>query len=197
VSDFFWNGNNIHILNECTFRMSCEKGHLNVAQWLIDLGKKATSPIDIHAGYEYSFKKCCANGHLDVAKWLIDPSKENSLINIHIDREYAFRHSCKNGHLHVAQWLTGLGSLINIRARNEYALKHSCENSHLNVVEWLINLYDMNVEQPIKDTCMVLTKKFNKETLDTYDEYFSRIKNVFLSGTVQKMTINIEIVKKN
>ena len=50
--------------------MSCANGHLHVAQWLIDLGRKCNSSIDIYARNEFAFRESCTNGHLHVAQWL-------------------------------------------------------------------------------------------------------------------------------
>jgi len=56
------------------FRLACGYGHLNVAQWLIDLSKDTETyggPIDIHAFSDFAFRVACYHGHFDIARWLI------------------------------------------------------------------------------------------------------------------------------
>ena len=61
----------IHADVEAAFRWCCNNGHLDVAKWLVELGKSTGNQIDIHVCNEYVFSWCCYYGHLEVAKWLI------------------------------------------------------------------------------------------------------------------------------
>ena len=73
---------NIHANNELAFKLSCFYGHLNVAQWLIDLSKQSEfSLIDIHTFNEEAFRSSCYNGHLNVAHWLVSLSNKYRILN--------------------------------------------------------------------------------------------------------------------
>ena len=84
----------IHADDEYAFRCSCQNGHLEVANWLIELSRSdGFTLIDIHADVESAFRWSCRSGHLDVAKWLIELSRSDgfTLIDIHASDEYAFK----------------------------------------------------------------------------------------------------------
>jgi len=170
---------NIHAYNECAFRWSCEKGHLEIAKWLhllgnkkgfsnkdhwkktlakwlYPLGNEINPPINIH--HEDAFICACKNGHLEIAKWLyILGNETGSPINIHADKEDAFKYACHNGHLEIAKWLYLLGnergSPIDIHADNELAFRLSCYNGYLEVAKWLCTLcsqYNIKIDSTNK-----------------------------------------------
>jgi len=133
--------------NEYKFINACQKGHLEVAQWLYSLGG-----VNIHIDDEYAFSWTCRMGHLEMAQWLYTLGG----VNIHIYNECPFRWACEKGHLEVAQWLYSLGGL-NIHIDNEYAFRWACGNGHLETAQWLWSLGGFHKEgietrhQPIKD----------------------------------------------
>jgi len=116
--------------NQDKFNWACEKGHLEVAQWLYSLGD-----VNIHIFNEYPFRWACQKGHLEVAQWLYSLGD----VNIHINDEEAFICTCRNGHLEVAQWLYSLGN-VNIHIYNGMALKLASKEFHLEVAQWLWSL---------------------------------------------------------
>ena len=66
---------NIHACSDFAFRLACGYGHLNIAQWLIDLSKDTETyggPIDIHAFSDFAFRVACYHGHFDIARWLAE-----------------------------------------------------------------------------------------------------------------------------
>ena len=68
-----------------------QSGHINIAQWLYELGIKNNQPINIHANNEFLFRWSCENGHINITQWLYELSlKNNQPINIHVDNEDAF-----------------------------------------------------------------------------------------------------------
>ena len=55
----------IHADNDYAFRMCCQYGHLNLAQWLVQLGESSGyTKFDIHADNDYAFRLSCRNGHI-------------------------------------------------------------------------------------------------------------------------------------
>jgi len=100
------------------FRLSCYKGHVEMAQWFFHLNDSLDFCDDIRTDLDVSFTLACIKGHLDVARWLIslgDVSKDTGTyggpIDIHAKEDEAFRWACENGHLHVAQLLIPFGGM--------------------------------------------------------------------------------------
>ena len=116
--------------NESAFVCACDYGHLEVAQWLLEM----KPDIDISAGGDDAFCFACFNGHLKVAQWLI---QIKPTINVFVFNNCAFGWACKNGHLEVAQWLYHLKPELNISDNNEYAFRYACKYGHLEVAQWL------------------------------------------------------------
>ena len=90
------------IRKNCILRISCEKGYLSIAKWLVN--KFWLTVSDARAENNYVLRKSCFNGHLTVAQWLVNTfglTVEDAIE----DDNYALRESCDNGHLDVAQWL--------------------------------------------------------------------------------------------
>ena len=103
----------IHAENNYAFRQSCLKGHLKLAQWLIQLGESDDyTKIDIHAENNYAFRQSCLKGHLKLAQWLVELGESNGYtkIDIHAENNYAFRQSCLIRHYELAQWLVQLSN---------------------------------------------------------------------------------------
>jgi hypothetical protein len=57
---------NISVHNEYAFRNACAKGHLHVAQWLLQV----KPDINISANNKEAFHYAKKNGYLDVYEWL-------------------------------------------------------------------------------------------------------------------------------
>ena len=85
------------------FRWTCFEGHLELAQWLLQVCP--TINISNSEINDYTFLSACAIGYLEMAKWLLQLCPT---IDISADYECPFRLACRNGHLEVAQWLQSL-----------------------------------------------------------------------------------------
>ena len=91
--------------NNCALRRACERGHLEVAQWLH--ATFALTASDARCANNAAFRKASASGHLAVAQWLhttfeltgADERRFGETTN------HAFRLSCEHGHAAVARWL--------------------------------------------------------------------------------------------
>ena len=87
---------------DIAFYSACCKGHLQVAQWLLEVHPS----INI---FESAFRTACGIGHLELAQWLLQVCPT---INISADNDKAFREACNfgylTGRLEVAQWLHSL-----------------------------------------------------------------------------------------
>ena len=62
---FEWSHDDIRVYN-WAFKCACERGHLDVAQWLYTVFQLTVND----ARDSYVFRNTCHNGHLHVAKWL-------------------------------------------------------------------------------------------------------------------------------
>ena len=119
--------------NESAFVCACDYGHLEVAQWLLEM----KPDIDISAGGDDAFCFACYNGHLKVAQWLL---YLKPTIDVFVYNNCAFGWACKNGHLAVAQWLVNLKPELNISDNSEYAFRYACKYGRLEVAQWLYHL---------------------------------------------------------
>ena len=63
----------IHAYDEGAFRISCVKGYLDVAKWLVDLGLGSKyGKINIHSDNDYIFRNISKENNLHKIKWIID-----------------------------------------------------------------------------------------------------------------------------
>ena len=83
---------------EQAFSYACEFGHLEIAQWLLQI----KPDIDISAENEYAFRYASKNGHLEIAQWLFQIKPD---IDISADNEFAFRYTGRHAYSELANWL--------------------------------------------------------------------------------------------
>jgi carbohydrate-binding DOMON domain-containing protein len=62
----------IHACNDDAFQIAYQRGHINIAKWLVQ-----DHQADVHEFYEYAFLSACGNGHIEIAKWFIKKYKNN------------------------------------------------------------------------------------------------------------------------
>lgn len=112
---------NIHAHLEEAFQSVCEKGYIDVAKWLIELGDDSKyGKIDIHAYCEEAFQRACRKGHINIAKWLMDMGP----INIRATTDVAFRNACQNGHHELSSWLVTLCSSYHFTVTDENKIEY-------------------------------------------------------------------------
>lgn len=131
---------NISANNDYAFRIACENGHLEVAQWLYEIKKE----INI----EIAFIFACENGHLDIAQWLLEikPSIKNL-----DDYVTAFENACENAKLDVAKWLFEVNPCDDMHKVNNFIRNESLNNvTYLNKKMKKLNYETEHVKNQIK-----------------------------------------------
>jgi len=82
--------------------LSCESGHLYIAQWLVK--EFSLTKDDVITHERNAFLLACQNGHLEIVQWLV---KEFSLTKddvITLERN-ALLPACQYGHFKIVKWL--------------------------------------------------------------------------------------------
>lgn len=142
---------NFSTIYQRAIEISCEFGHLELLQWLLD--KKPTDALTYSS--EWAFTFACEFGHLHIAKWMYlhIPS-----LHIHINDELPFRMASETGQLHILKWLYECDTHINISAEKEDAFVSACENGHLETAQWLLYIkptinISISNEEPFYKAC--------------------------------------------
>ncbi len=125
------------------FERACFEGHLEFAQWILDLSTNKSATI----GSE-PFVRACRNRQLHVAEWLVSlkpflfevrqlPS--GRLKPIIKDDHLEFRHACFVGDLEAAQWLLAQKHRIPISKREfDEIFAIACINGHVEIARLLL-----------------------------------------------------------
>jgi len=133
---------------ECTpVLLACQGGHLEVAQWLVELGGTG----DIRTADicdQTPFLLACVGGHLEVAQWLFGTGAAGD-INEQTTDEYGqsmtlMYSACRGGHLDLVKWLYSLGAT---KGGDETLLHAACSAGHLDVAKWL---FEVGVAEDIR-----------------------------------------------
>lgn len=120
------------------FRCACERGHLDVAQWLYSVKPE----LDISSAKNYAFRSAFIHGHLEVAQWLYSVKPDMDMVAF----RDAFRHACDRGYLSMAQWLLLIKPELEVSFNKEETFWVACSNNHLSMVQWLLSIKpDMDV----------------------------------------------------
>jgi hypothetical protein len=125
------------------FERVCFEGHLEFAQWILDLSTNKSATI----GSE-PFVRACRNRQLHVAEWLVSlkpflfevrqlPS--GKLKPIIKDHHLAFRCACIVGDFEAAQWLLAQKPRMPIsKMEFDEIFAIACINGHLEIAQWLL-----------------------------------------------------------
>lgn len=111
-------------VSEYIFNCVCEKGYLEIAQWLYSI--HPITPIDI------PFILALSNGHLPVAKWLFSftPMTPYMICN-------AFNFACMNEQLEIAKWLHSVNERIIVIMNIQKLFDMACIYDNLELAQWL------------------------------------------------------------
>jgi ankyrin repeat protein len=119
------------------FDVICERGHLQVAKWIITNNPDFVSNI-IH---EDLMIGVCLAGKLSMAKWILTLSPHILVDEDEGDGYYLFRKVCKMGHLNVVKWLAKINPEI---VENKQSLVSpfwtSCARGKLNIAKWIYSV---------------------------------------------------------
>jgi ankyrin repeat protein len=183
--------------NESAFVCACDYGHLELAQWLLEM----KPDIDISAGGDDAFCFACYNGHLKVAQWLLHLKPT---IDVFVYNNCAFGWACKNGHLAVAQWLVNLKPELNISDNNEYAFRYACKNGHLEVAQWLQSIIPNKYIITIQDGEIIDWKikyqinyddnNSDSKNINILEKEKDKLKDKLVCGICYENDVNIESV---
>ena len=119
------------------FRVACEAGRLDVAQWLWDLDP--TNRPDHRAIYDEPFRAACMNGHFGVAQWLWDLCPSNRPQQM-LGRCGLFTLMCVHNNLQMAMWLWDIMGEDRKHIDLEMTLYLTQLNGRIRVIKWLSGL---------------------------------------------------------
>ena len=68
---FEYNIDILHMNDEFPFRQACFKRKIEIIEYLVELGKRNKSKINIYACNGIAMSRACCGGHLDVVKYLL------------------------------------------------------------------------------------------------------------------------------
>jgi len=149
-------------VSEYIFNRVCEKGYVEIAQWLYSI-MLIKPPIDIPfllasgshhlpvVKWLYSitpmtvyvmssaFKIACINEDIEMAKWIYFT---NEKVIILVDIQELFEMACIYDNLELTQWLYSIrpaNSLETLEIEN--AFHWACINGNLQIAKWLYTLY--------------------------------------------------------
>jgi hypothetical protein len=100
---------NIHAENEYAFRMSCFKGKIEIAKWLMKISKENGEVINIHAENKHAFILSCRYGYIEVAKWLCSLCDE---YYIEIENNKIVKYGIKNMYDKFLDENKGIGKIM-------------------------------------------------------------------------------------
>lgn len=137
---------NIHDGNEHPFQLCCYSGNLAMCQWMINLGERLGTLIEIHIDDDLAFTNACTKNRINVAKWLIElGEKSYGKINIHSmysTHKDIFTEACIRNYMEMARYLISLGETgygkINVHQYNVFVQCQQKGNTEM--VNWLLTL---------------------------------------------------------
>lgn len=131
------------------FMGACERGRLNIAQWLHEMDPSIT--IDdrmdkyniLRNWIPEAIRLACMNGHLHVVQWLISVYPDH---HISPDDVACFIDACLNNHLEVAQWVLSVQPKLKIHHYIEHLFTRLCASGRLHVAKWVYANYTSHID---------------------------------------------------
>ena len=126
------------------FFQACERGHLNVARWLMENHLIGMTRYDQNKIVEKCCWEACAHGHLKMAMWLWDLM---DLCNYSLnknDYNRAFLGAIQNNHFQAVQWMLNLGLRLDHRACNDKPFVFACLTGNIHMVKLIWNIDPQN-----------------------------------------------------
>jgi hypothetical protein len=131
------------------FNTICEKGYLNIVQYLLTSPDTKDSFHNIHIRDSYWIKKVCENGHFDVAKYLFSSKELTHHAQVHTDDDIAFIASCNCLNKDLIKFFAASKHLkkhANIHAQNDTAFINLCNDYYeFNVMTYSSNRKYMKI----------------------------------------------------
>lgn len=113
------------------FNTVCEKGYLNIVQYLLTSPDTQDSFHNLHIQDDFWVKKTCENGHLDVIKYLFTSKELNSHAKVNANESIALISSCDSLNYNLIKFFTSCPELkehANIHAQNDKAFIYLCRD---------------------------------------------------------------------
>jgi len=119
---------NIHSDKDYAFRIACEKGYLNIVQYLL------TRDANIHANKDYALRKACENGFIDIVRCLIEKNNINT-INYTFYNNHGLWMAAYNGHFEIVRYLI---EHCEFDGKDPMVLLYAARQGHMEIVRYLI-----------------------------------------------------------
>lgn len=132
---------------EIIFDYVCHHGQLHVAKWLYQIKPS------VFASNPNLFKSTCAFGQFEVANWLYEVVPEFALMA----SQQALELACVNNNIEIAKWLFQINPDMHI---NRELFENTCIKGNLEIAQWLIEMFPLfditsnNTHTPFREACI-------------------------------------------
>jgi len=115
------------------FRIACERGHCDIAEWILAAFPDATYVIleDVNN----LFLMVCYNHHIQVAQWLFANyiSLPSSIMLIPV-----LRSACLHGQLELAKWIKNISPDLPPSILNTSLVYRACMDNRIDIAQWIL-----------------------------------------------------------
>ena len=137
----------IHYNDDRAFYDACMYNSNDVIKYLLEIGEKTNSKINIHAGYYGAIKMLCNSGNIEMVKYLIEYcNKINDNFTNEMYSRIILLESCLSKNLELVKYIIEYCEKINNKIQLSYCIhslhncyyKQQCENYILDYLFYLI-----------------------------------------------------------